>query len=86
MSGNISETKQEEEVRSFIHAEFTSGGSALFDLGIDNISPNQISALIGYLQSYADVFYTDQIVQNLRQAQEQQLAVPKPNIQVAKTK
>lgn len=84
MSGNTSKDKQEEKVRSFIHAEFTEGGSALFDLGIENITPNQISALIGYLQSYANVFYTGQITQNLQRAQEQQLSVPKPHIQVAK--
>ena len=82
MSGNTS--KQKEKVKSYIRAEFTAGGSALFDLGIENISPNQISALIGYLDAYSKVFYTEQIVQNLRAAQEQQLSVPKPNIQVAK--
>ncbi len=83
MSGNTSKPEQE-EVRSYIHIEFTGAGSALFDLGIDNVSPNQISAAIGYLDAYSKVFYTEQIVQNLRQSQEQQLSVPKPNIQVAK--
>ena len=84
MSGDISK-KQEEKARSYIHIEFTELGSALFDLGIDNVSPNQISAAIGYLTAYANVFYTGQINENLRRTQEQQLAVPKPNIQVVKS-
>jgi len=84
MNTNISENQKEEKVRSYIHIEFTEAGSALFDLGIENVSPNQISAAIGYLDAYSRVFYTDQIVANLRAAQEQKLSVPKPNIQVAK--
>jgi len=85
MNGDISKPEQEEKKdRSYIHIEFTELGSALFDIGIENVSPNQISAAIGYLTSYANVFYTGQITENLRRSQEQQLFVPKPNIQVAR--
>ena len=85
MNGNTSkDEKKEEKVRSYIHAECTEGGSALFELGIENVSPNQISAFIGYLQAYANVFYTGQITQNLQANRDQQIAVPKPNIKVVK--
>jgi hypothetical protein len=84
MNGDTSKPKQEEKARSYIHIEFIETASALFDIGIENVSPNQISAAIGYLDAYSKVLYTEGIVQNLRRAQEQQISVPKPNIQVAK--
>jgi len=83
MSGNTSNEEQEKE-RSYIHVEFEKVGSSDPSISIQNITPNQIMGVVGYLETYAKTFYSGQIAQSLQKQKDQDLSVPKPEIEIAK--
>lgn len=83
MSGNTSKDEKE-EAKSRMFVEFERPGSAQFSLNMKNVTANQISALAGYLEVYSKTMYSGQVRQSLQQLKEQQLSVPKPEIEVAK--
>ena len=89
MNGNTSKDEMgksnpQKEDRSYLHVEFASIGSADPNISISNVTPNQIMAAVGYLETYAKTFYSQQIAKSLQKQVEQQLSVPKPEIEIAK--
>lgn len=82
MSGNTS--NEEEKARSFVHAEFTDVGSAQFDLKLENATAQQLIAVASYLEVYAKTFFSGQIARSLQKRADKELAVPKPEIEIAK--